>query len=141
MLQREVVARMVAAPGDSDYGRLTVMLQYRFEMEKLLDISAAAFDPAPQVDSAVVRLLPRSAPALRARDERAFSRVVAAAFSQRRKTLRNSLANLVSDEDFEKVRIAPTARAQELSVAQFVALADGVAGAQSAPDAAHADLR
>ena len=128
MLQREVVERMVAAPADTHYGRLSVMLQYRFEMEKLLAVPAAAFTPAPKVESAVVRLTPlRPLPHV-ARDEALFARVVAAAFSQRRKTLRNSLRNFVGPADFEALKIAPTARAQELSVAQFVALADRVGG-------------
>ena len=126
MLQKEVVERMIAVPADSNYGRLSVMLQYRFAMEKLLDVPSAAFDPAPAVESAVVRLAPRRPPPHTARDEPLFARVVAAAFSQRRKTLRNSLANFVAPEDFAALGIAPTARAQELSVAQFVALADHV---------------
>ena len=126
MLQKEVVERMVAAPADSNYGRLSVMLQYRFEMEKLLDVPAAAFAPAPKVESAVVRLTPLRPPPCIARDEALFGRVVAAAFSQRRKTLRNSLRSMVGPGEFAALGIAPTARAQELSVAQFVALADTV---------------
>jgi 16S rRNA (adenine1518-N6/adenine1519-N6)-dimethyltransferase len=128
MLQKEVVARMVAAPADSNYGRLSVMLQYRFEMEKLLDVPSAAFTPAPKVESAVVRLTPLRPPPCVARDQALFARVVAAAFSQRRKTLRNSLRSFVAQTDFDALKIAPTARAQELSVAQFVALADRVGG-------------
>ncbi len=126
MLQKEVVDRMVAAPADSNFGRLSVMLQYRFEMEKLLAVPSSAFTPAPKVESAVVRLTPwRPLPCV-ARDQALFAHVVAAAFSQRRKTLRNSLRNLVAPTDFDALKIAPTARAQELSVAQFVALADRV---------------
>ncbi len=124
MLQKEVVERMVAAAGDSNYGRLSVMLQYRFAMEKLLDVPGAAFDPVPKVDSAVVRLIPLRPQPRVARDERQFTAVVATAFSQRRKTLRNSLRKLVTQTAFESLGIAPAARAQELSVAQFVALAD-----------------
>ena len=126
MLQKEVVERMVAAPADSNYGRLSVMLQYRFAMEKLLDVPSAAFDPAPAVESAVVRLTPWRPLPFMARDQPLFARVVAAAFSQRRKTLRNSLRHFIVAEDFAALGIAPTARAQELSVAQFVALADCV---------------
>ncbi len=126
MLQREVVERMIAAPGDSNYGRLSVMLQYRFEMEKLLDVPAAAFEPVPKVDSAVIRLIPLRPRPCVARDEALFARVVAAAFSQRRKTLRNSLRNFVAQAGYDSLGIASTARAQELSVAQFVALADHV---------------
>ena len=124
MLQKEVVERMVAAPGDSDYSRLSVMLQYRFALEKLLDVPAAAFDPVPKVDSAVIRLTPlRPLPCV-ARDEAQFARVVATAFSQRRKTLRNSLRTLIAEPAFDALGIRPAARAQELAVAQFVALAD-----------------
>ena len=126
MLQKEVVERMVAAPGASNYSRLSVMLQYRFQMEKLLDVPADAFDPVPQVDSAVVRLLPLRSQPLVARDEAQFQRVVAAAFSQRRKTLRNSLKSIVGTATLDALGISPSARAQELSVAQFVALADHV---------------
>jgi 16S rRNA (adenine1518-N6/adenine1519-N6)-dimethyltransferase len=126
MLQKEVVERMVAAPGDSNYGRLSVMLQYRFEMEKLLDVPAAAFQPAPKVESAVIRLMPLKPLPYAARDELLFARLVAAAFSQRRKTLRNSLRKFIAPADFDALGIAPTARAQELSVAQFVSLADRV---------------
>ena len=128
MLQKEVVERMVAAPADSNYGRLSVMLQYWFEMEKLLDVPAASFDPVPAVESAVVRLQPWRPLPHAARDPALFARVVAAAFSQRRKTLRNSLRNIVTPADFAALDIAAGARAQELSVAQFVALADRVSG-------------
>ena len=124
MLQKEVVARMVAAPSDSDYGRLSVMLQYRFELEKLIAVPAAAFRPAPEVASAVVRLTPLRPLRHPARDEVLLARIVTAAFSQRRKTLRNSLRNWLAEPDFAALAIAPTARAQELSVGQFVALAD-----------------
>lgn len=127
MLQKEVVERMVAAAGESEYSRLSVMLQYRFDMQKLIDVPAAAFDPVPQVDSAVVRLTPLPPDRLKARDEALFERVVATAFSQRRKTLRNSLRQLVDDAGFDALSIKPTARAQELSVAQFVALSDHLA--------------
>ena len=126
MLQKEVVERMVAAPGDSDFGRLSVMLQYRFELEKLLDVPALAFEPVPKVDSAVIRLTPLRPQRYVARDEVQFARVVATAFSQRRKTVRNSLRKLIAEPAFATLGIRPTARAQELSVAQFVAIADQV---------------
>jgi 16S rRNA (adenine1518-N6/adenine1519-N6)-dimethyltransferase len=128
MLQKEVVERMVAQPGDSEHGRLSIMLQYRFEMEKLLDVPASAFDPVPKVDSAVIRLTPLSPQPYVARDEAQFARVVAAAFSQRRKTVRNSLRALVEEAAFLELGISSTARAQELAVAQFVALADHISG-------------
>ena len=130
MLQREVVERMVAAPGDTEFSRLSVMLQYRFDMELLLDVPATAFDPAPRVESAVVRLVPLAPLPHPARDEALFSRVVARAFSQRRKTLRNTLKGMVDAEEFVRLGIDSGARAQELTVADFVRIADAV----TAPD-------
>lgn len=127
MLQREVVERMVAAPGDSEFSRLSVMLQYRFDMENLFDVPPESFDPAPKVDSAVVRLMPFSPLPHPARDDAVFSSVVARAFSQRRKTLRNTLKGVIADADFARLDIDPGARAQELSVADFVRIADAVA--------------
>jgi 16S rRNA (adenine1518-N6/adenine1519-N6)-dimethyltransferase len=124
MLQSEVVERMTAAPGASDYGRLSVMLQYRFEIEKILDVPRSAFRPEPQVDSAVARLVPRPRDALQARDERVLGETVALAFSQRRKTLRNTLGRTLSAADFEALGIDPQARAQTLSVADFVRIAN-----------------
>ncbi len=127
MLQKEIVQRMVAAPGASNFSRLSVMVQYRFGVELLIDVPPAAFKPAPKVDSAVVRLIPLRPLPQAARDEQLFARVVAAAFSQRRKTLRNSLSAILTAADFAALGIAPTARAQELSVAQFVAIANSIA--------------
>ena len=124
MLQLEVVERIVATPGDSEYGRLSVMLQYRFEMEKVLDVPPDAFDPAPRVDSAVIRMIPRTGGALRARDESLLADTVALAFSQRRKTLRNTLGRVLTREDFAALAIDPQARAQTLSVVDFVRIAD-----------------
>lgn len=126
MLQREVVERMVAAPGASEFSRLSVMLQYRFDMEMLFEVPPESFDPAPKVDSAVVRLMPFSTLPHPARDEAIFSSVVARAFSQRRKTLRNTLKGVLADEGFAQLDINPGARAQELSVADFVRIADAV---------------
>lgn len=126
MLQREVVERMVATPGDSEFSRLSVMLQYRFDMEMLFDVPPESFDPAPKVDSAVVRLTPLLPLPYPARDEAVFSSVVARAFSQRRKTLRNTLKGVITDADFARLNIDPGARAQELSVADFVRIADAV---------------
>lgn len=126
MLQKEVVARMVATPSDSNFGRLSVMLQYRFTLEKLLDVPAVAFHPAPEVESAVVRLTPRNPLRCPAHDEALLARIVTVAFSQRRKTLRNSLARFLSEPDFVALAIPPTARAQDLGVEQFVAVANHV---------------
>jgi len=128
MLQREVVDRMTADPGDSEYSRLSVMLQYHFAMEKLLDVPPESFDPPPRVHSAVVRLLPLRPLPVRACDEAVFARVVAQAFGQRRKTLRNSLAGTITAEALSGLGIDPGARAQTLPVAAFVRIADAVAG-------------
>jgi 16S rRNA (adenine1518-N6/adenine1519-N6)-dimethyltransferase len=124
MLQREVVDRMVAEPSAPDYGRLSVMLQYRFRIERLLDVPPRSFRPVPKVHSAVVRLLPRPAEELGAVSEAGFSRVVAQAFSMRRKTLRNTLADFFSASELAEIGIDSRKRAQELPVAAFVTIAN-----------------
>jgi len=124
MLQREVVERMSAGAGDSSYSRLSVMLQYRYHIEYLFDVPPAAFDPIPRVDSAVVRLIPRRPLAPAAIDEKLFAHVVARAFAQRRKTLRNTLRGVLTATELETLGVSPNARAQELTVADFVRLAD-----------------
>jgi 16S rRNA (adenine1518-N6/adenine1519-N6)-dimethyltransferase len=124
MLQKEVVDRMVAAPDTPDYGRLSVMLQYRFAMGMAFKVPPGAFTPPPKVDSAVVRMAPLPAGRLRARDEARFADVVAAAFGQRRKTLRNATRALVPAEAFEKAGIDPGRRGETLSVEEFVQLSD-----------------
>ena len=126
MLQKEVVERMVAEPGTADFSRLSVMLQYRFVMDWLLDVPPESFDPAPKVDSAVVRLMPRPPEELAARDEAKISALVAAAFAQRRKMLRNTLKSIVGDGGLERLGVAPTARAEELSVADYIRLANAL---------------
>lgn len=126
MLQKEVVERMAAAAGDSEYSRLSVMLQHRFEIEHLFDIAPESFDPRPRVTSAFARLIPRRPLAHPVRDEALFARVVTAAFAQRRKTLRNTLRDILAPADFEALGVDAGARAQELSVAQFAAIADHV---------------
>jgi 16S rRNA (adenine1518-N6/adenine1519-N6)-dimethyltransferase len=124
MLQFEVVERMAAQPGGRTFGRLSVMLQYRFAVEKLFRVPAGAFRPAPKVESAVVRLVPQPAGAPRARDERAFVALVAGAFSQRRKTLRNSLRPWLDEAHIAAAGVDPGARPETLAVADFVRLAD-----------------
>ncbi|MBL0143640.1 MAG: 16S rRNA (adenine(1518)-N(6)/adenine(1519)-N(6))-dimethyltransferase RsmA [Betaproteobacteria bacterium] len=124
MLQKEVVERMVADPGTPDYGRLSVMLQYRFEMALAFRVPPGAFTPPPKVDSAIVRMVPLGPGRLAARDEALFARIVMAAFTQRRKTLRNALRRVAGDEIFSRTGIDPGLRGETLSVAQFVALAD-----------------
>jgi 16S rRNA (adenine1518-N6/adenine1519-N6)-dimethyltransferase len=124
LLQKEVVERMVAAPGTPEYGRLSVMLQYRFAMALALDVPPGAFTPPPKVDSAVVRMRPLPDSRLRARDEALFARIVAAAFEQRRKTLRNAARALVPAGAFEAAGIDPQRRGETLGVEAFVRLAD-----------------
>lgn len=119
MLQKEVVERMVAEPSTNDYGRLTIMLQRRCHLEWLLDVPPTAFDPPPKVDSAVVRLIPKKPDEIVALDETLFARVVATAFSQRRKTLKNTLGTLLKPEDFAVLGIDSGLRAEALSVSQY----------------------
>lgn len=124
MLQREVIDRMVARPSTSDYGRLSVMLQYRYQMEKLFDVPPEAFDPPPRVVSAVVRMKPLPADRPKAQDDACFSQVVARAFAQRRKMLRRGLGDWAKLVDWDAIGVPETARAEALSVSQFIALAD-----------------
>ncbi|MEO7743646.1 MAG: 16S rRNA (adenine(1518)-N(6)/adenine(1519)-N(6))-dimethyltransferase RsmA [Usitatibacter sp.] len=138
MLQREVVDRMVAAPDTADYGRLSVMLQYRFEMERVLEVPPEAFTPPPRVDSAVVCMRPLPESRRRALDEGHFARLVAAAFSQRRKTLRNAARALVAEEGFAAAGIDPVRRGETLSVGEFIGLSDSAQGQSSLQsDGAH----
>src|SRR5690349_16484859 len=127
MLQREVVARMTAVPGTPDYGRLTVMLQTRFRVSRLFTVPAGAFRPAPKVESAVARLMPLREDRPRIVDEALFARIVAAAFGQRRKTLRNALAGVASEAQMRDTDIDPSARGETLAVADFVRLANALA--------------
>ncbi|MGB7542310.1 MAG: 16S rRNA (adenine(1518)-N(6)/adenine(1519)-N(6))-dimethyltransferase RsmA [Burkholderiales bacterium] len=127
MLQQEVVERMVAAPSQPEYGRLSVMLQYRFRLKRLFAVAPGAFRPPPKVRSAVVRLAPRPATELHAADEAVFARVVAKAFSMRRKTLRNALSGLISAADLAELGVDPGLRAEALPVPAFVAIANRVA--------------
>jgi 16S rRNA (adenine1518-N6/adenine1519-N6)-dimethyltransferase len=127
MLQQEVVQRMVANPSEPEYGRLSVMLQYRFRAERLFGVSPEAFRPPPKVHSAVIRLVPRPASELEAWDETVFSKVVAKAFSMRRKTIRNALADLISASELSGLGIEPGRRAETFPVAAFVTIANRLA--------------
>jgi 16S rRNA (adenine1518-N6/adenine1519-N6)-dimethyltransferase len=127
MLQKEVVERMVALPSTSEYGRLSVMLQYRLKMEYLLTVPPEAFEPAPKVESAFVRCIPHQTLPHTAKDEALFAKVVLAAFGQRRKTLRNTLKGLLGDDGFTQLNIDSQLRAENLSVSQFVAIANFLA--------------
>lgn len=127
MLQKEVVDRMASAPGGKIYGRLSVMLQAYCEVTPLFDVPPAAFRPPPQVDSSVVRLLPRTPGSIAIADRALFERVVRDAFGQRRKTLRNALSALCTADAIVSAGLRPQARAEELAVAEFVALANHLA--------------
>jgi 16S rRNA (adenine1518-N6/adenine1519-N6)-dimethyltransferase len=138
MLQREVVERMAAAPGGKEYGRLSVMLQFRYRIERLFNVAPGSFTPAPKVQSSIVRMTPL---ALRDVPEIAlplFAEVVTAAFTQRRKTLRNALGRLLTAAQIEEAQVDPSVRAETLDVAAFVRLAERVAelgpGRGSDPD-------
>jgi 16S rRNA (adenine1518-N6/adenine1519-N6)-dimethyltransferase len=124
MLQKEVVERMVGVPSTPAYGRLSVMLQRRFEMEQLFIVPPESFRPVPKVESAVVRLVPHKQPLIPASREKLFADIVLAAFSQRRKTLRNTLHGYLKPEDYAVLEIDPGLRAENLTVAQYVAIAD-----------------
>ena len=124
MLQREVVARMIAVPGTADYGRLSVMLQTRFRVTRLFTVPPGAFRPPPKVESAVARLVPLGDAKPRIADEALFGRIVAAAFGQRRKTLRNALAGLADETLLRAVNIDPGARGETLAVVDFIRLAN-----------------
>jgi 16S rRNA (adenine1518-N6/adenine1519-N6)-dimethyltransferase len=127
MLQKEVVDRMVAAPSTREYGRLSVMLQYRFEMRKLFEVKPGAFRPPPRVHSAVVHLTPRPPAALAARDPTALARAATAAFTKRRKTLRNALAGLIDESGLRALGIDPRLRPENLGVPEYVAIANALA--------------
>jgi 16S rRNA (adenine1518-N6/adenine1519-N6)-dimethyltransferase len=123
MLQKEVVDRIVARPGGREYGRLSVMLQFRYQVERLFNVPPGAFSPAPKVQSSVIRLVPHAPDALAIADVKAFSRVVTAAFGQRRKTLRNALAAVMPEAAVRRAGVDPGARAETLDIAAFARLA------------------
>ena len=126
MLQKEVVDRMAARPGSKAYGRLGIMLGCHLDVEALFDVDRTAFDPPPAVTSAIVRLMPKSNP-LPIDDEALLGRIVAEAFSKRRKTLRNALKKIAVEDDLLAAGIDPAKRPEEVSVAAWTALANRVA--------------
>ncbi len=134
MLQKEVVDRIAAEPGTKAYGRLTIMLGCHFEAEALFDVPPEAFDPPPAVNSAVVRLRPLSDGALEIDDAAMLKRLVATAFSQRRKTLRNALKSMVEPIDLDVVGIDPTLRPEDVEIPLLVALANHLADGEPAAD-------
>ncbi|MEO8345655.1 MAG: 16S rRNA (adenine(1518)-N(6)/adenine(1519)-N(6))-dimethyltransferase RsmA [Betaproteobacteria bacterium] len=126
MLQREVVARMTAEPGTSDYGRLTVMLQVKFTIRRLFVVPPGAFRPAPKIDSAIARLVPLGDARPHISDPALFARVVAAAFGQRRKTLRNALSTICDEAAIRNLGIDPGIRGETLAVGEFVRIANAL---------------
>ncbi len=124
MLQKEVVDRMCAGPGSKTFGRLSVMIQVQCDVAPLFTIGPGAFKPAPKVDSAIARLKPFDTPRFEIDDNDLFKKLVTAAFSMRRKTLRNGLKGMMSSDQIEAVGIDPGIRAERLEPAQFVALAN-----------------
>ena len=126
MLQKEVVDRMAAEPGSKTYGRLSIMLGCHFDIESLFDVDRDAFDPPPEVTSSVVRLVPLPAGTYEINDESRFAQLVAQAFSQRRKTLRNSLRGMVDEDTLEFVGIDPGLRAEAVPIADYVSLANAL---------------
>lgn len=121
-LQKEVVDRLAARTGDDAYGRLSVMVQYHCQVQHIFDIAPGAFRPIPRVNSAFVRLVPHREKPVEVADVAALSNLVAQAFSQRRKTLRNSLKTLLSEEQILSAGIDPTLRPEQLDLAEFAAL-------------------
>ncbi len=124
MLQKEVVDRMIAVPSSSEYGRLSVMLQYYFAMEHLVHVPKESFDPEPKVESSFVRLIPYDNYPFVANNIDQFGKIVKEAFSQRRKTIRNTLKNFMNANDFENIDINPQLRAENLSVSDFVKISN-----------------
>ncbi|MEA1889241.1 MAG: 16S rRNA (adenine(1518)-N(6)/adenine(1519)-N(6))-dimethyltransferase RsmA [Pseudomonadota bacterium] len=126
MLQKEVVQRISAGPGGKNYGRLSVMLQAQCVVEKVLDVSPGSFNPPPKVDSAVVRLTPHAEPIVDIPNPENFAMLVKAAFTQRRKTLRNNLKGILTEDEIIETGVDPSVRAETLSLDDFAALAKQV---------------
>lgn len=122
MLQKEVVERMVAAPGSKTYGRLSVMLQWRYDMDLLFIVPPTAFDPPPKVESAIVRMIPKATRL--ACEVRKLEQVVTKAFSQRRKVVRNCFAGMFTEQQLINVGIDPQTRAETIPLEQYVSLAN-----------------
>jgi 16S rRNA (adenine1518-N6/adenine1519-N6)-dimethyltransferase len=129
MLQNEVVERMVAEPGSKAFGRLTVMLQYRYVIDKLIDVPPESFQPPPKVDSAIVRMIPYAPHELPEVDDAILGDLVTAAFSQRRKMLRNTLGDYRDRVDFEALGFDLARRAEEVPVEEYVRIAQALGAA------------
>ena len=129
MFQREVADRIIAKPGTKDYGNLSVVVQYRADAYKLMDVGKGAFKPVPKVNSSVIRITPRKEPLVKVADEDLFFKIVKASFAYRRKTLKNNLKNLnFSDEFlgevFKETDIKPSQRGETLSISDFAKIAN-----------------
>ncbi len=124
MLQKEVVNRICAEPGNKQYGRLTIMLQYYCDVESLFIIKPGAFSPSPKVDSAIIKLTPLAKPRYELSDHESLKVIVREAFSQRRKTIRNALKKYIEESEIKELGIAPETRAENLEIADFVKLAN-----------------
>jgi 16S rRNA (adenine1518-N6/adenine1519-N6)-dimethyltransferase len=126
MLQKEVVKRMVAGPGTKAFGRLSVMTQYYCHAMPVIEVPPECFKPAPKVDSAVVRLIPKKAEQRTAKSTKILNTVCLEAFNQRRKTLRNSLSNLLNEEELTSLDIDASLRAENLPLSQFINIANWI---------------
>jgi len=124
MLQKELVERICAPPGNKQYGRLSVMMQYHCAAEWLFEVPPESFDPAPKVTSAIIRLTPHARPPVQVNDVKKLNRLVTEAFSHRRKTLRNALKNLISEQQLNDLQIDPGIRAELLPLDDFAKLSN-----------------
>jgi len=124
MLQKEVVLRLSASPGTKAYGRLTVMAQYHCQVMPVLEVPPHSFTPAPKVDSAVIRLVPFKVKPWPCKDVEQLRHLTTTAFHMRRKTLRNNLKHLITDEEFADLGIDATLRPEQITVQQYVAMAN-----------------
>ena len=127
MLQKEVVNRMAAKPGRKTYGRLSIILQYYCETHHLFDVKPESFSPPPKVDSAIIKIVPRTDIKHPVKDEILFQKLVTQAFSQRRKTIRNNLKKIVNDEQLNAANINPQSRPETLPVESFIKLTNMIA--------------
>lgn len=135
MLQLEVVQRLAATLGDSQYGRLGLMAQYFCRVEHLFNVPSAAFTPKPKVSSAIVRLTPHETPPVVARDVRCLQDVIRTAFTQRRKTLKNSLRSLIDEASLQQLPLDLTLRPENLSLADYALIADAITAGAMAEEA------
>lgn len=124
MLQKEVVQRLAAGPGDNNYGRLSIMAQYYCQVQHMFDVGPGAFKPAPKVDSAIVRMVPHQELPYPVKDHKIFERIVRESFAMRRKTLRNNLKKTISSEELEQLGIDPSLRPERLGLPEYTRIAD-----------------